>query len=414
MKIGWAGLGKLGLPCALVLAQHHEEVWGYDPSRLPWDMLAGQVTPMQEEGLLQLLASGNNLRRAGSIDELVRRSDIIFVAVQTPHAAAYGGELPMPADRRDFDYSCLTQTCRTICQAASRLQKRITLAVISTVLPGTMNRLIRPLLGSFVDLVYTPQFIAMGTTISDFQSPEFAICGTESTAAASALRDALAPVHGKDLLFECDVESAEAIKVLYNTFISTKIVFANLVMELSHKTGADCDVVVNALSLATDRVISSAYLRGGMGDGGACHPRDLIAMSWLAERLDLSYDLLGAVAMARESQTRWIAQLVREQHELTRLPICVLGKSYKPGSDLTYGSPALLLAHYLQDLKPIHLDAHIGDPSPSPSAPFVYVIATRHHEYAEARFTAGSVIIDPFGHIPDRDNVTVVRVGRKS
>ena len=178
VKVGWAGLGRLGLPCAMVLAQHHE-VTGYDVSEQPWQILDGTITGHREEGFEELIASGKHVTRAHTVAELVAASDVVFAAVQTPHAPAYGGEQPMPDERRDFEYAYLVQACRDICAAALDQRRHVTLAVVSTVLPGTTGRLIRPLLNPYVRLVYTPQFIAMGTTIADFRDPEFVICGTD-------------------------------------------------------------------------------------------------------------------------------------------------------------------------------------------------------------------------------------------
>lgn len=423
MNIGWIGLGKLGLPCALVLAQHHQ-VYGYDRSDLPWKITYGQEQPMREAGIGALLDDpdhSHRIHRCDSVAEVVREAVTIFVAVQTPHAPGYGGERPMLEDRKDFDYSALVQVCREVCRAAQHQNKDIVLVVVSTVLPGTTNRLIRPLLNSHVHLIYSPQFIAMGTTIYDFLNPEFVICGADDTELArDVMLPVFQPVHKADKLYLTDITSAEMIKVTYNTFISMKIVFANMVMELCEKTGADCGEVVEALALAKDRVISAKYLSGGMGDGGACHPRDLIAMSWLAQRTDLSYDLLGELAFARECQTEWVADVVRAQQDLTGYQVAILGESYKPGSDLTAGSPALLLRHYLEDLKPTQFDPHTWTADGSavrfpdePGDPLVYVIATRHQEFITQDFRPGSVVIDPFGYIPDKPGITVVRLGRR-
>ena len=99
-------------------------------------------------------------------------------------------------------------------------------------------------------------------------------------------------------------ENAEAIKVAYNTYISMKIAYANTWMEICHKIpGTDVDQVTGALELATTRIMSPKYLTGGMGDGGGCHPRDNIALSWLARELDLSYDFFEHLMIARERQT---------------------------------------------------------------------------------------------------------------
>jgi UDPglucose 6-dehydrogenase len=150
-------------------------------------------------------------------------------------------------------------------------------------------------------------------------------------------------------IFQTDIKTAELTKVAYNTFIGLKIAFANAVMELAHKTGADCDDVTAALELATDRIVSPAYMRGGMGDGGGCHPSDNIALSWLAQKVGLSYDLFGAVMECREKQTDWLAGVVADEWEATGLPVTVLGKAYKPETPLTVGSPALLLAELLRE-----------------------------------------------------------------
>jgi UDPglucose 6-dehydrogenase len=424
VKVGWIGLGKLGLPCAMVLAQHHE-VHGYDVSDRPWQVFAGDAEPNQEAGFTELrehLWRDDDalpaISREPSVADVVQQSEIIFIAVQTPHAPEYGGECPSPSPWRDFEYAYLVQACRDICQAALAQQKQVTLAIVSTVVPGTTSRLIQPLLNDYVRLVYTPQFIAMGTTIADFRNPEFVICGTERNDVISIqqMRDVFQPVHESDRLFTCDIVTAESIKAYYNTFISMKIVWANHIMEMCHNTGADCDQVVDALSLATDRIISPRYLRGGMSDGGACHPRDLIALSWLEQRVSVSYPLFSELSDARERQSRWLAMLAKSRSEESKLPVILLGAAYKPESDLADGSPALLVDYYLRDYD---IDSHIYDPYcpkyglPPRWKPAVYVITTKHESWRSLEFPAGSTVIDPFGYIPDRQGVIVTRVGRR-
>lgn len=413
MNVGWVGLGHLGLPCALTLAKYGgHTVAGYDPKppRLP----------DYEAGIDQFDLT--TLAFADSPAGVVASSDVVFVAVQTPHAPAYGGETPTPAERRDFEYGYLINAARAVGAAAEQQRKPITLAVVSTVLPGTSNRLIRPLLPPHVRLVYTPAFIAMGTTVADFLAPEFVLAGADNPAHLEPVKQVYAALHDRPVV-ETTIETAELIKVAYNTVISTKVVLGNTLMEICEKTGADCDAVVDALALATDRVTSAKYLRGGMGDGGQCHPRDLIAMSWLADRLDLSYDLLGAVAAAREAQTGWLADLAERWADQTNLDVVILGTAYKPGVPLEHGSPALLLRDLLEqrlDTAKVvwTYDPYAGD-NPEKWAylladPHVYVIGCKHPEFAGYEFPAGSVVLDPHGYIPDRPGVTVIRIGRKS
>jgi UDPglucose 6-dehydrogenase len=416
-RISWCGLGKLGLVCALTLAKHGgHSVVGYDPSTRPGQILRGDVPPPQEEGIEALL-SGADLTLASSPTQLVADTDgVVFVAVQTPHAPAYSGEQPMPAEPRDFEYQHLVQAVRDLCRAAAEQAKPVTIAVVSTCLPGTMNRLVRPLLNEWTTLVYNPAFIAMGTTIADYLNPEFVLLGADDPRAIEPVLAIHAAIHDRPAQI-MGIESAELTKVAYNVVISTKIVVANAIMEICHKTGADCDDVADALAKATDRVVSAKYMRGGMGDGGHCHPRDLIAMSWLAQRLGLSTDVLGYMARAREAQSGWLADLVQQWADQTGLGVCILGKAYKPGSDLTGGSPALLLAHQLRErgLNLEHWDPHVDSGGTfAPEGPGVFVIATRHDAFLHLRFPPGSVVIDPHGYMPDQPGVTTIRVGRKS
>ncbi|GGV45752.1 hypothetical protein [Streptomyces spectabilis] len=416
-RIGWIGLGKLGIVCALTLAKHGgHTVTGYDPSPRPADILHGAAPPPQEEGIEALLA-GASLTLASSASAVVASTDsVVFVAVQTPHSPAYGGEQTMPDEPNDFEYQYLVQAIRDLCRSAALQEKPITIAVISTCLPGTMNRLIRPLLNKWTTLVYNPAFIAMGTTIADYLHPEFVLLGADDPRHTEPILDIYATVHDRPAQI-MGMESAELTKVAYNVVISTKIVVANALMEICHKTGADCDDVADALAKATDRVVSPKYMRGGMGDGGHCHPRDIIAMSWLAQRLDLSTDVLGYMVQAREAQTGWLADLAQQWAEQTGLDVMILGKAYKPGSDLTGGSPALLLAHQLRErgVDAQHWDPHVDTEGPWFDAvtPAVFVVGTRHDAFLHLSIAPGSVVIDPHGYMPDQPGVTTIRVGRK-
>lgn len=416
--IGWVGLGKLGLTCAAVLADRGHEVVGYDVSTWAADVLDGHTPPPAEVGLPELLdrlgSDHPNLRIAKIIEQVVEHAEIVFVAVQTPHVSAYGGERPVPEDRHDFEYEYLVNAVRAVCSSAAAAKSPTTVVVVSTVLPGTCDRLLRPLLNEWTRLVYNPFFIAMGTTIDDFLKPEFVLLGADSDADRWPVEKLYHSVH-KATLARMSIVDAELTKVAYNTFISMKIVWANALMELCHKTGADCDNVVDVLETAYDRIISAKYLRGGMGDGGHCHPRDLIAMSWLARRLGLSYDLLGEMARARDAQSGWLAELTRHWSRLAGLPIAVLGKAYKPQSPLVGGSPALLLAHQLAETGELvsMWDPHIdGGPFPY-TKPHVFVVATKHPEFTEYTYPAGSVVLDPWGYVPDQRGVNVIRIGRK-
>lgn len=412
-KVGFVGLGKLGLPCAAALGAAGHDVVGFDVDpRVAGYIDQGRV-PYREQCVEDTLRR-SSLRWAPSVDDVVEHAEVVFIAAQTPHEPRFEGVDLLDDDRVDFEYGYLAQAFRSVAAAAARQAKPTTVAVVSTVLPGTVNRVIRPASNGFVSLVYNPFFIAMGTTIPDFTRPEFVLLGVDDEAAADQLADVYRRVHDAPT-FRCSVETAELVKVAYNAFIGVKIVFANAMMEICQHTGADVDDVTDALALATDRLISAKYLRAGMGDGGGCHPRDHLAMSWLARRHGLSFDLFGTVMEAREAQTGWIADHVAHWQQLTGMPVVVLGKAYKPDTNLTVGSPALLLARMLDErgVRFGHRDHHVDDPPAEPvTRPCVFVIATRHPEYPSRRWPAGSVVIDPWGYVPDQAGVTVLRLGR--
>lgn len=338
MKVGFIGLGKLGLPVALATEAAGHTVMGWDTNaEIRRMILRRGKLPYQEEEAQELLDESEIQIWEPSV--IADDAELIFIAVQTPHQPQYEGITPLPHARADFDYSYLRSALSSVRDAECPV------AVISTVLPGTMeNRIFAPR-----QVLYNPFFIAMGTTIPDFRNPEFVLVGTDGVH-PGPLREFYESIHLRPF-FVTTIKTAELTKMAYNTFIGLKIAFANTMMELCEKTGADVDDLVDALSLATNRIISPAYLRGGMGDGGGCHPRDNIALSWLAREVDLSYDLFEALMVCREKQTEWLVDLIQDEQNMTAefRPIEIMGKAYKPETNLTVGSPALLLASLLEE-----------------------------------------------------------------
>ena len=144
------------------------------------------------------------------------------------------------------------------------------------------------------------------------------------------------------------ITSAELTKVAYNAAIGYSSVLANGIAELSEAVGADCDDVMGTLQLATDRLVSDRYMKPGMGDGGGRHPRDQIALSWLAKECDLYYDPFGKIIRAREAHAEWLADIWSAESTESGLPMIMLGLAYKPNSNLTTGSHARLVEHYVK------------------------------------------------------------------
>lgn len=410
MNVGFVGLGKLGLPCAVAIASKGHKVIGYDvnPERMQKGHNDYRETGPDGKSPFAPLLKKSSLT-FGSIDEVVKQSQIIFLAIQTPHEEKYEGTTRIPKERANFNYDHLIAGVKEVSDAIGKLKKDRVVIIISTVLPGTIAEHVLPVLNKHVKLCYNPFFIAMGTTMRDFLNPEFVLFGVVDKKAMALAKKFYRTLHNAPF-YATTLANAELTKVAYNTFIGMKITYVNTLMEICHKLGQpmNVDAVTDALKLATTRLISTHYLTAGMGDGGGCHPRDNIAMSWLAQRLDLSYDFFNALMTARENQTEWLAKLMLEH----KLPKVILGKAFKPETNIVTGSPSMLLKNILVEKgeKVQMFDPYIDGNMPKWQKS-VFFIGTKHPQFARYIYPAGSVIIDPWRYIPEKKGVTVIHVG---
>jgi UDPglucose 6-dehydrogenase len=417
MKIGMMGLGKLGLPVALAIESKGHTVYGYDIRDEPFEYLHKGAIPYQEEGLETLLKT-NNIIGCSTVQSMVGACDIIFVPIQTPHEPQFEGTTPLGDTRADFNYDYLLAGLKELADMALELRIKVVVAVISTCLPGTFEERIRPILNSYVSYVYTPQFIAMGTVLEDYLHPEFNLIGVEQShegkRAADLLEAFYIDLNGAPSI-RTDITTAEGIKVSYNSWITAKTVLANAWGELSDRMGMDFDAIKMSWDLSTKRLVSTRYTDAGMGDGGGCHPRDNIAMSYLAKKVGMSHDLWEDLMLARECHEYYHASRFHWEAAQFQLPMVLLGRSFKPETNIETGSPALLMANFLKNTwedEFVHVEdwviAELGD---LPVA--VYFIGTKNDRYIKYPFPAGSIVLDPFGYIPDREMVAVKRLGRR-
>jgi UDPglucose 6-dehydrogenase len=242
------GLGKLGLPVALAIDNKGHRVIGTDVNQQVVDYLGKGEIPYREKDLQPLL-DDHTVGWRDTIKDVVAESDLIFVAVQTPHAPEFEGVTPLTEDRADFDYSYLVRSVAEIAKICAEQQTRKTVAVISTCLPGTFEREIAPLLNDYVAYVYCPLFIAMGTVLEDYLNPEFNLIGVRDLDAACLMVDFYSTINTAPPL-KTDITTAEGVKVSYNTWITAKTVIANAWGELSERLGMNFNDILKAWSLA--------------------------------------------------------------------------------------------------------------------------------------------------------------------
>ena len=370
MKVGFIGVGKLGKDAAEVMHEAGHEVLGYDTRTI----------------------LGCKFEMTWNLEDVCKHGEIIFIAVPTPHHPDYDGSQPTShLEPKDFNYSIVKDILEEVNQYTTKDQLVV---LISTVLPGTIRREFIPLVKNY-RFIYNPYLIAMGTVKEDMVNPEMVIIGTKDgdvTGDANILIDFYNTFVKSNTRYEIGTwDDAEAIKIFYNTFISAKLSLVNMIMDVAEKNGnMSTDVVTGALERSTTRIMGPSYMKAGMGDGGACHPRDNIALRYISEKYKLGYDLFEPIMTAREEQAHNIAKRLIELHDVYDLPIVILGESYKPGVPYIDGSYSKLVGYYLENkLGYENLKYDYTDKAA------VYLLGHRG-VFNDTVFPSGSIILDPW------------------
>ena len=372
-KIGFIGLGKLGMPCAEAISKKGFDVAGYDIAQRTSDLIEIK----------------------NSIKDVCKDRAIVFIATPTPHEEGYDGREPSShKEVKDFDY---TSVKKVLQECNNHMTGTQSLVLISTVLPGTIRRELAPLVTN-VKLLYNPYLIAMGTVAEDMLNPEMIMIGTKKGVYATAIKaqqleSFYNTICENNPRIEFGTwEETESMKIFYNTFISNKIALVNMIQDVAQKLGhVNVDKVTTALSKSTKRIVSPAYMKAGMGDAGVCHPRDNIALRWLSKDLGLGYDMFESIMTAREKQAENMAIEILKHGE----NVFFTSDSYKPGTDMVDGSYSLLVQHYVKD--------HGGQIVNGIDNP-VHVIV-RVHETDQVSADNNTVIFDPWRSYPPAQNV---------
>lgn len=379
-KVAMIGVGKLGQDCAEVMADVGNDVVGYD------------VQPRNPRFTM-----------CQTIAEAVKDRDLIFIAAPTPHDPIYGGETPTShLPNKDFDYTIVKEI---LTEVNKHVNKSQLVVLISTVLPGTVRSILEPCITN-ARFIYNPYLIAMGTVKWDMVNPEMVIIGTEDgslTGDASELIDFYKLFMENEPRYEVGTwDEAEAIKIFYNTFISTKLALVNMIQDVAETNGnMNVDVVTQALAKSTHRIMGPAYMKAGLGDAGACHPRDNIALRYLADRLDLGYDLFDSIMTAREKQAERMAKKCLQYGK----NVTIIGKAYKPYVPYLNGSASMLVGHYIeQHGGTVHyFDLNTGDTDLREDWSEVYLIGY-WEEWVDriSIHNQGCVLIDPWRKATDK------------
>ena len=341
MKACVIGLGKLGSPLAACLAAKGLTVVGVDNDPRKVEAINHAQPPVQEPGLGELLArTDGRLTAISDVEAAVRQTDISFIVVSTPSDPAGG-----------FSLRYVEPVCQAIARALAARSDYHVVCLTSTVMPGTTGGTVREMLeqasgkrvGVDFGLCYSPEFIALGSVIRDFLNPDMLLIGESDRRAGDFLQSLYAQVcENKPAIARMSFVNAEITKLAVNTYVTTKISYANMLARICEQLpGANVDVITSALGL--DTRIGPKYLKGALSYGGPCFPRDNLALAQLAQQLHVPPDLAQTVDRFNRAQVSWLADVVQR----TKGTVGILGLTYKAGTDVVEEAAGFLLAKEL-------------------------------------------------------------------
>jgi len=340
------GLGKLGLPLAVLLASNGNRVKGFDNSQVVRDLVRSKTLRSSEPGLKKLINSpSTSLDVVENIKEAVEGSEVIFIIVPTP-------SLPSGHFSNEYVIDAVNNVGKHIGSS-----QRVVIDIVSTVMPGSCEGPIksalelssRKLVGHEVGLCYNPEFIALGSVLHDMEMPDMHLIGQSSPWAGEIVEKALQSIVKKIVPSRrMSLTEAELVKIAVNNFVTMKISFANSLLQASVRlTEIDIDVVTEALGL--DTRIGNKYLKAAAPYGGPCFPRDTRALAALYQDLGISDSLSEATETVNKSHVDFIVNFICKQIKKGE-KVGILGLSYKAGTSVKDESPGVLIARGLSEL----------------------------------------------------------------
>ncbi len=405
--IGVIGAGYVGLTTATCLAELGNSVTCIDVDAGKIEALKRGRLPFFEPGLLEMVLRNQHdgrLRFSGDAASGLRGAQIIFIAVGTP-----------VGDDGQLDLRQVHSAARAISAALDGPAIVVNKSTVPVQTADVVAAIIKQA-GCEHDavVVSNPEFLREGTAIADFMHPDRIVIGVDDDRAEAELRDLYAPLEAPVIV--TDPRTAEMIKLTANGFLATKVSFINEIANICDQVGADVKAVV--LGAGSDKRIGVTFMNPGLGFGGSCFPKDVLALQNIAEASQVEPHVLRAALAVNRGQidrvTRRLSELLGG---LVRKRVALFGLAFKPNTDDVRESPALALAQRLvkegvrvSAHDPVAIDnarAVLGDSVRYVSAHYeategadALVIATDWNEYKQIDFAvlrklmAGRVILD--------------------
>ena len=386
-KCSVIGLGKLGACMSAAIASKGFNVIGVDKNPDFVKAFNQRKPPIFEPGLEKMIKKhGSRIHATTDYNEAVADSDITFIVVPTPSDPGGG-----------FSLRYVKKAADNIGKVLSKKNSFHIVVITSTVLPGSINLEIVPLIekaskkkcGRNFGLCYNPEFIALGTVIPNFLNPDFILIGESDKNTGAALENFYKKIcDNKPSFARMNFVNAELTKIAVNSYITTKITFANMLAELAEKLpGGDVDVITDALG--SDSRIGKRCLKGGLGYGGPCFPRDNAALASVAKKLKVHADVPNATDEFNRRIVNRVFQIVKAKIKPGEV-VGVLGLSYKPLSNVIEESQPVSL---LESFKKSGIKIVVYDPLAMGNVKAVFKNSVRFTDSARSLIKCSDILI---------------------
>lgn len=359
-RISIIGLGKLGMPIAAAIASRGLSVIGVDTRKEIISALnSGKINLTEKQFSSYLIKYKKRIRATNDYSEAIHASGITFVIVPTP-------------SRSDgtFSNKYVLDVVKRIGIVLKTKSSFHTISIVSTVVPGSMEKEILSILenssgkriGQDFGLCYNPTFVALGNVIKNFLYPDFVLIGESDKKSGDTLSTLYKKMcRNKPKIQRMNFVNAEITKLALNTYVTTKISYANMLSQLCEKI-PDANVDIVTTTLGHDSRIGHKYLKGATAYGGPCFPRDNKALTATGKKYSVDLVLPQATDITNTKQINRLVSLAKK-HTSIGEKIAILGITYRSGSDVVEGSLGLKLAQALMKNYRVAIYDPIGLPA---------------------------------------------------
>ena len=334
MNISIFGMGYVGCVSGACLSQLGHNVTGVDVNQTKVDMINSGKSPIIENEINEIvrdMVNAKKFKATTSTHEAILNSDVAILCVGTP--SNKNGSLGLDA---------IKNVVQQIGTALKEINKYLVIVVRSTVLPGTVNDIVIPLLeestgkkaGKDFGVCMNPEFLREGTSVYDFYNPPKNVIGEFDKRSGDAVEEIYKDI--KAPLFRTEIKVAEMVKYSDNCFHALKVSFANEIGNICKELGIDSHKVMNIFCSDTKLNLSPYYLKPGFAFGGSCLPKDLRALTYEAKILDVETPVLNSILPSNKLQ---VSRTINKILEYKGKQIGFLGLSFKGGTDDLRESP---------------------------------------------------------------------------